>query len=347
MFNLDSIVRKNIKDLKPYSSARDEYSGEAQVWIDANENPFDTGVNRYPDPHQHDLKKMVGTVKGVSPSCLFIGNGSDEIIDLLFRMVCQPGKSNAIVLPPTYGMYAVAAQINDVEVRQVFLTSSFEVDVSAVLRAIDANTRLIFICSPNNPTGTLVQSSTIEQIATSFGGIVVVDEAYVDFVQQGGGAVELLARNPNIYVLQTLSKAWGLAGARIGIGVASPEIQRYMTKIKAPYNISSLNQQVAINSLEDMEGFKMKVELIMEERERLQKALSSFSCVVTVYPSDANFLLVKFKKVEEVFMHLKQNGIVARDRSGEKWCDGCIRITVGTPDENTYLLEVLNMYKEL
>lgn len=345
MFNLSGIVRKNIKELKPYSSARDEFSGDAGVWIDANENPFNTGVNRYPDPHQQDLKRCVGLVKGINPENIFLGNGSDEIIDLLFRIVCTPAESNVIVMPPTYGMYAVAAQVNDVEVKEVCLSKNFEVDVNGVLDAVDDDTRLIFFCSPNNPTGKLVDKSVIEQVAASFRGIVVVDEAYIDFALQEDSAVDLIGRYPNVYILQTLSKAWGLAGARVGIGIASPEIQGYMKKTKAPYNVNILSQQVALNSLEDQDGFRLKVSTIIEEREKLLVELGRLHMVKKVFPSNANFLLVQFYDSPRVFAYLIQNGIVARDRSKEKWCEGCIRLTIGTPDENGYLLEVLKSFK--
>lgn len=343
MFDLNSIVRKNILGLKPYSSARDDFSGEASLWIDANENPFDTGINRYPDPHQRDLKLLLGEIKGVASDELFIGNGSDEIIDLLFRMVCEPGKSNAIILPPTYGMYAVAAEINDVAIKKVFLNEDFSVDVKGVKEAIDDQTRLIFICSPNNPTGSLVPNAVVAELASSFNGIVVVDEAYVDFSPQSS-AITMINEYPNIYVMQTLSKAWGMAGARLGVGIGSVEIQAIMAKIKSPYNVNILSQQVAMNTLSDIEGFRMKLDTILEERVILAKELVALNIVEKVFPSEANFLLVKFRESAQVFAYLIANGIVARDRSKEKWCDGAIRLTVGTPEENSFLLEVLKSF---
>lgn len=343
MFNLNNILRENIKRLKPYSSARDDFSGEANVWIDANENPFNTGVNRYPDPHQRELKACLAQIKGVKPENVFIGNGSDEIIDLLYRVTCDPGKANAIVMPPTYGMYAVSAEINDVAINKVFLREDFSVDTEAVLASINDNTRLIFICSPNNPTGNLVPIDVIDKIASKFDGLVVVDEAYIDFTSSES-AVSLIDRYPNIFVMQTLSKAWGLAGARVGVGIGSKELLTVMDKVKAPYNVNILSQQVALNSLSDIDAFKTKVDIIIEQRDWLSEQLSKLDIVKKVYPSDANFLLVKFKYTQDVFKFLLDCGIVARDRSKEKWCDGCIRITLGTPDENELLVSALTQY---
>lgn len=343
MFNLNNILRENIKRLKPYSSARDDFSGKANVWIDANENPFNTGVNRYPDPHQRELKACLAQIKGVKPENVFIGNGSDEIIDLLYRVTCDPGKANAIVMPPTYGMYAVSAEINDVAINKVFLREDFSVDTEAVLASINDNTRLIFICSPNNPTGNLVPIDVIDKIASKFDGLVVVDEAYIDFTSSES-AVSLIDRYPNIFVMQTLSKAWGLAGARVGVGIGSKELLTVMDKVKAPYNVNILSQQVALNSLSDIDAFKTKVDIIIEQRDWLSEQLSKMDIVKKVYPSDANFLLVKFKYTQDVFKFLLDCGIVARDRSKEKWCDGCIRITLGTPDENELLVSALTQY---
>lgn len=344
MFDLNSILRENIRRVKPYSSARDDFSGEASVWIDANENPFNTGINRYPDPHQQEVKRLLAQIKGVDIENLFIGNGSDEIIDLLYRIVCEPSKSNAIILPPTYGMYAVSADINDVVVKKVYLNEDFSPNVEAILNAIDKETRIIFICSPNNPTGSIIPQDVIEKIAASFDGLVVVDEAYIDFAPEAT-VVGLIDRYPNIYVMQTLSKAWGMAGARLGIGIGSTAIQSVMAKVKAPYNVNILSQQVAVNTLGDVEGFRLKLQTILEEREWLQKELSTIDVVQKVYPSDANFLLVRFIDSDAVFKYLVGNGIVARDRSKEKWCEGCIRLTIGTPDENLFLLETLRTYK--
>ncbi len=343
MFNLNEIVRNNIKNLKPYSSARDDFSGEANVWIDANENPFNTGVNRYPDPHQRELKEMLSQIKGVKPENVFVGNGSDEIIDLLYRIVCEPGKANVVVMPPTYGMYAVSAEVNDVNIKRVFLKQDFTVDVNAVLEAVDVNTRLIFICSPNNPTGTLVPRDIVETIASKFDGLVVVDEAYIDFAP-AESAVSLIDRYPNIFVMQTLSKAWGLAGARVGVGIGSKELLAVMDKVKAPYNVNIISQQIALNTLSDMSSFNIKVETILEQREWLSGELAKLDIVEKVYPSAANFLLVRFKYMADVFQFLMDCGIVTRDRSKEKWCDGCIRITVGTPEENEILVGALNQY---
>ena len=343
MFDLNSILRENIKRLKPYSSARDDFSGEASVWIDANENPFNTGVNRYPDPHQRELKVCLAQIKGVKPENVFIGNGSDEIIDLLYRVTCDPGKANAIVMPPTYGMYAVSAEINDVAITKVFLREDFSVDTEAVLAAVNENTRLIFVCSPNNPTGNLVPIDVIETIASKFDGLVVVDEAYIDFTTSKS-AVSLIEKYPNIFVMQTLSKAWGLAGARVGVGIGSKDLLTVMDKVKAPYNVNILSQQVALNSLNDIEAFRAKVDIIVEQRDWLSAELSKLDIVEKVYPSDANFLLVKFKDTANLFQFLLDCGIVARDRSKEKWCEGCIRLTVGTPDENEMLVKALNQY---
>lgn len=346
MYNLNRILRENIKKLKPYSSARDDFEGEAQVWIDANESPFNTGVNRYPDPHQRELKARLAEVKDVAPTRIFVGNGSDEIIDLLYRLTCTPGQDNAIVMPPTYGMYAVAAAVNDVKVIEVCLCEDFSVDVDAVLASANEQTKLIFICSPNNPTGSVVPLTVIERIAQQFDGLVVVDEAYIDFTASAS-AVTLIERFPNVVVLQTLSKAWGMAGLRVGVGIAADEIVAVMDRVKAPYNVSTLSQQVALNSLNDMEVYRMKVDVIVEQREWLRAELVQIPMVENVYPSEANFLLVRMKNTNEVFQFLKECGIVARDRSKDKWCEGCLRFSVGTPDENALLVEALKQYVQL
>ena len=343
MYCLDSILRENIKRLKPYSSARDDFSGEASIWIDANENPFDTGVNRYPDPHQKELKARLATVKEVSVNSLFIGNGSDEIVDLLYRIVCQPSIDNVIVMPPTYGMYAVAAEINDVEVRKVYLKENFSIDEERLMASVDANTKLIFICTPNNPTGSVIPLEVVERIATNFKGILVVDEAYIDFTSEPSAAT-LVSRFPNIFVLQTMSKAWGLAGVRVGVGIASEELVKVLDKVKAPYNVSNLSQLKAIEALSSNQSFTQKLETILEQREVLAQELAELDVVEKVYPSAANFLLVRFKDTARVFSYLMQNGIVARDRSKEMWCDGCVRLTVGTPDENKQVVNVLTRY---
>jgi histidinol-phosphate aminotransferase len=342
-FNLDSITRDNVKKLVPYSSARDEFSGSNGVFLDANENPFNTGYNRYPDPHQKKLKEKIAELKGVETKNIFLGNGSDEAIDLLFRAFCEPGKSNVIILPPTYGMYEVAANINDIAVKKVLLQSDFQPDLNGILDAIDNNTRLIFFCSPNNPTANSFQPNQIEQVIRKFNGIVVVDEAYIDFsLQQSFTA--FVKKHPNLVVLQTFSKAWGMASLRLGMAFADEKIINILSKIKPPYNINGVTQQLALKALDNPEKTKKYILEIIAERAHLISELKSIKIVKHIYPSDANFILVKVDDAKSVYNYLVNENIVVRDRSRVELCEGCIRITVGTKEENDTLLNALKKF---
>lgn len=344
MFDLQKLLRENIKNLQPYSSARDEFKGNADVFLDANENAFGSpggeNYNRYPDSFQLELKKKIGSIKGLLPDCIFTGNGSDEVIDLLFRAFCRPGTDNVIVCPPTYGMYEVSANINDVFVKKAPLTAAFEPDLDQIAELIDENTKLLFLCSPNNPTGNSVHREDVEMILNNFSGIVVIDEAYINYSRQRSFISEL-TEYPNLVVLQTLSKAWGLAGIRVGMAFASPEIIEVLTKIKPPYNLSETSQQIAIRALDKLDKVNEWIKITVQEREKLSKALAGFSFVQKVYPSDANFLLVKVADARGIYDALMTNGIIVRDRSKVSLCEGCLRITVGTPEENEKLLETL------
>lgn len=347
MFDLDSIIRPNIRNLVPYSSARDEFTGEAKVFLDANENslgsPLLKWYNRYPDPHQQALKEKLSKIKGIAPSHIFLGNGSDEAIDILFRAFCEPGRHNVIVCPPTYGMYEVSAHINDVAVRKVPLTASFQLDLEAMEAAVDADTRIIWLCSPNNPTGNSIDRGDIEMILNNFDGIVVVDEAYINF-SRTRSFIPDLAEYPNLVVLQTLSKAWGLAALRVGMAFASEAIIGIMNRIKPPYNINEAAQQLASQALEEVEQVNEMIRILVTERDKLAASLEQHPLVRHVYPSDANFLLVQVDGGRNVYEYLLTQGIVVRDRSTTPGCADCIRITVGTPLENELLLKALDAY---
>ena len=347
MFDIHRIIRPNIKDLVPYSSARDEFTGEAKVFLDANENslgsPLLKWYNRYPDPHQQALKEKLSHIKGIDPAHIFLGNGSDEAIDILYRAFCEPGRHNVIVCPPTYGMYEVSAHINDVAVRKVPLTEVFQLDLEALEAAVDADTRIIWICSPNNPTGNSLDRGDIEMILNNFDGIVVVDEAYINFSRHRSFIPDL-ADYPNLVILQTLSKAWGLAALRVGMSFASADIIGIMNRIKPPYNINEAAQQLASEALEEVEQVNEMIRILVAERDRLAAALKQHPLVQHVYPSDANFLLVKVKGGRKVYDFLLTQGIVVRDRSTTPGCADCIRITVGTPTENELLLKALDAF---
>ncbi|GIL21685.1 MAG: histidinol-phosphate aminotransferase [Bacteroidota bacterium] len=340
MFNLQQLIRKNVLNLKPYSSARDEFKGQASVYLDANENPYDTGLNRYPDPHQIELKKKIASIKKVSPENILLGNGSDEPIDLLFRAFCETG-DNVVIPQPTYGMYSVSANINNVTIMDVNLTTQFDVDVEQTLKACNENTKLIFLCSPNNPSGNLLSFNRIEQILNQFNGLVIVDEAYIDFTDSEG-FVPLLKHYPNLVVLQTLSKAWGLAAIRLGICFAAKEIIDVLNKIKPPYNISLLSQQVALEALSKEDQKNEWVKQLVAERAWLKAELAKINRVIEVYPSEANFLLVKIHDAANVYQKLVDRGIIVRDRSRVTQCDNCLRITVGTPTQNQILIRELS-----
>ncbi|MBY0426153.1 MAG: histidinol-phosphate transaminase [Cytophagales bacterium] len=344
-FDLEKIVRPHILKVKPYSSARDEFSGSAEVYLDANENAFGSSSqeinNRYPDPLQWQVKEKIAQIKHVPKEQIFLGNGSDEPIDLIIRAFCTPGKDEIIQLPPTYGMYQVSAEINDVFINNVPLDEHFQIQTDKVINAIHANTKVIFICSPNNPSGNSVSVQSIETILRSFNGLVVIDEAYIDFSSQPS-FTQRLAEFPNLVVLQTFSKAWGLANLRVGMAFASLEIISLMNKIKPPYNIGGKTQEAALFALGFAHQTEAMVQEILEEREKLISALEGAPGVIQVYPSDSNFLLVKTTNAHGIYNALVSKGIIVRDRSKVYGCEGCLRVTVGTPEENERLLKEWN-----
>lgn len=348
-FELNRLVRDNIRTLTPYSSARVEHVGDARIYLDANENAFGPPVgirlNRYPDPLQASLKERIAAVNGVDPSQIFIGNGSDEAIDLLIRIFCRPGVDNILTCPPTYGMYEVAAGINDVAVKHARLDEGFGIDVPRVLTTIDPNTKIVFLCSPNNPTGNLLSHVSIRTIADAFDGIVVVDEAYIHYASRGSLVAELAAR-PNLVVLQTLSKAWGLAGLRVGLAFADADVIELLNKVKPPYNVSEAAQETALEALNDPRHLNETVKRTLAERKRLTEALSDLVCVERVYPSDANFLLVRVADARGLHRYLASKRIVVRDRSGLSGCEQCLRITVGTEQENDELILAIENYEK-
>jgi histidinol-phosphate aminotransferase len=353
MYQLNSILRENIKKLVPYSSARDEYKGKEGIFLDANENAFgapvsiagNTSLNRYPDPLQLAVKEKLSKIKGLPIENIFLGNGSDEAIDILYRAFCNPGKDNVIVCPPTYGMYEVSANINDVEVKKVpLLPETFQLDEEKILATIDGNTKLIFICCPNNPTGTGVAWETIKKIIESFSGIVVIDEAYINFASYRSLIPELL-NYPNIVILQTLSKAWGLAGLRVGMAFASEPIIDVFNKIKPPYNINVVSQELALKALDNLTQINDWIKIIVQEREKLSAEMALLPFVKKVYKSDANFILVKVVDAPALYYFLTQHQIVVRDRSKVVLCDDCLRITIGISAENVKLISILKKYK--
>jgi len=341
-FDLKRLIRPNIKTLKPYSSARDEFNAELELMtlLDANENPFKTNVNRYPDPQQREVKTILGLEKDITPECILLGNGSDEILDLIFRAFCNPGIDNIITVPPTYGMYKVLAGINDIENREVLLDTNFNIRTKAILDTIDAQTKLIFICSPNNPTGNSIAVENITFLLENYSGIVVIDEAYIDFTREESWITKLRSY-PNLIVTQTFSKAYGMAGIRLGMCFASCEIIEVLHKIKPPYNVNELTQQKALHRLRDMDVIQKEVTLIMEEREQLIKVLKSIPYIEKVYPTEANFILVKVDNVTRRYTALLKKGIVVRKRDTQPLCEGTLRFTVGTPDENELLIKTL------
>lgn len=334
-------ARPNILQLKPYSSARDEYSGEAMVFLDANENPWNQPWNRYPDPLQRELKKKVAQLKETDPSLIFLGNGSDEPIDLLIRIFCEPGQHNLVQIEPTYGMYAVAAGVNHIAVTGVPLSGDYQLDARRLLAAVNPATRIIFLCSPNNPTGNALDSAEMVKVILGFPGPVVVDEAYVDFSRKGS-LLPRLSEFPNLVVLQTFSKAWGMAGLRLGMAFAAPEIITLMNRIKYPYNLSSLTQRTALELLDTEARKEEWVHTLLTERDGLAAALASVPCVEKVWPSDANFLLVRVSDARKIYGLLTDRGIIVRDRSRILLCEESLRITVGTPGENEILIRALH-----
>ncbi|WP_251966404.1 histidinol-phosphate transaminase [Parabacteroides sp. AD58] len=339
-FDVNAWVRPNIRAMQPYSSARDEFHGTASVFLDANENPYNAPYNRYPDPMQWRLKEKVAEIKGVPKECILLGNGSDEPIDLILRAFCEPGKECMLTVDPTYGMYQVAAEINNVTCRKVKLTSDFQIDMPAFLSQIDDTVKAIYLCSPNNPTGNSLNRKDIYQILDTFKGIVVVDEAYIDFSSLPSYTKDL-SKYPNLVVFQTLSKAWGAAGIRLGMAFASPEIISVLNKIKYPYNVNQLTQEKALEILNNQETMKSQLTLILSERTRLQQELTAIPCVRKIYPTDANFILVDVGDADTVYQKLVDQGIIVRNRNKVVLCAGCLRITVGTEEENTALLNAL------
>lgn len=348
MFNLESLVRSNIKKLTPYSSARDEFSGEASVFLDANENalgsPLLKWYNRYPDPMQWKVKEKISFIKKLSKENIFLGNGSDEPIDILLRCFCEPAMDEVIVMPPTYGMYEVYANVNNVVVNKVPLTKDYQIDLEALENAIKPSTKIIWICSPNNPTGNSLDMQSIEMILNNFDGLVVIDEAYINFSRQKSFVADL-NDYPNLVVLQTLSKAWGLAGIRIGMAFASKEIISYLNKVKAPYNISVPVQELALKALDEVGQVNDMIKEIVDARNKLVENLLQLDQVVGINPSDTNFLLVQCKQSKKLYDFLLTQGIVVRDRSNVEYCEGCLRITVGNAKENESLLTAIKSFK--
>ena len=333
-------VRKNILDLKPYSSARDEFKGEAEIFLDANENPYPSDFNRYPDPLQWKVKEALASIKKVQPQQIFLGNGSDEAIDLIIRAFCEPYQNSILITDPTYGMYAVCADINAVPVIKVELTKEFDLDMNAIFRAIIPECKVIFLCSPNNPTGNLLSTKSILRILDEFEGIVVIDEAYIDFTSRES-FTQCLAAYPNLIILQTFSKAWGLAGLRLGMAFASTGLIEILNKIKYPYNVNIQTQEIALKALQAVDIKEKAVAEIIEQRTSLRNALLQLSITKEVYPSDANFLLVKMEDAPAVYRYLMDRKIIIRDRSKVTLCKNCVRITVGTPEENENLIAAL------
>jgi histidinol-phosphate aminotransferase len=343
MINWKDLVLPHILKLQAYSSARNEYSGDAKVFLDANENPFDKeqqNWNRYPDPLQKDIKNRLSAIKGIPSENVFLGNGSDEAIDLLFRIFCKGGQSNIITCPPTYGMYKVSASIHNVENIEVALTEDFQLNVKAILEAANDQSKMLFICSPNNPTGNSLRKDDVQNLLENFKGIVIIDEAYIDFSAQKSW-IHNLSKYPNLVVLQTLSKAWGLASARLGMAYANQELIKILNKVKPPYNISGPSQKLVLESLERKQDFDRQVRTILSERDSLVLLLQDIPGVKKVYFTDANFILVKINEAKTMYQKLIEKGIVVRDRSNVKLCNDCLRITVGTKEENNDLISTL------
>jgi len=343
-FDLNKLIRPNIAKLEAYSSARDEFSGAAKVFLDANENslgsPSLKWYNRYPDPHQKIVKDKIAVIKRIPAENIFLGNGSDECIDIIFRCFCEPGKDNVIICPPTYGMYEVSANINNVGIKKVPLLNDFQLDLIHLENAIDTNTKIIWICSPNNPTGNSINRVDIEMVLNNFSGLVVIDEAYINFAKQKT-FVQELSDYPNLIVLQTFSKAWGLAGLRLGTAFASAPIIEVMDRVKPPYNINQATQEIATKALDEIGQVNDMIKIIVDMRDALAEVFLSMPTVEKVYPSDANFILVKIKEARTIYEFLLTKGIVLRDRSNVALCENCLRITIGTEQENTLLIDAM------
>ena len=346
-FDLDKLIRDNIKRLVPYSSARHEFTGKASVFLDANENAFGSPLpekfNRYPDPLQWQLKFQLAKIKGVPAENIFIGNGSDEVIDLAYRIFCSPGTDSVIVCPPTYGMYEVSANINDVTIKKVNLTEDFQLDVEGILNAVDENTKLLFICSPNNPTGNNMNRADVEVLLNNFPGIIIIDEAYINYSKQKT-FIQELTEYPNLIVMQTLSKAWGLAALRLGLCYASMDIIDIFNKVKPPYNVNDASQQLGLEALQDTATVNNWIKQVVEQKEILVKEMQQLSFVEKIHPSDANFILVKVNNANKLYDFLSGNEVIVRNRSKDVHCANCLRITIGTPDENEVLINLLKSY---
>ncbi|MDX1463085.1 MAG: histidinol-phosphate transaminase, partial [Marinirhabdus sp.] len=339
-FKLDQLVRPNILTMTGYSSARDEYDSaeENMVFLDANENPFGNGVNRYPDPQQQQLKQLISGQRGILSTQILLGNGSDEVLDLLIRAFCEPNVDSVITVPPTYGMYGVLAKLNAIENKEVLLTATHQLDVAAILAAQDKNTKLLFVCSPNNPTGNLMQPEHIQELLENFNGLVVLDEAYIDFAQAESW-ISRLQSYPNLVITRTLSKAYGMAGIRLGICFASAEIIAVLNKIKPPYNVNELTQSRAISRLKDVAAVRNEIKQINREKSEMIKQLQNITYIETVYPSDANFLLIQVDDAHRRYEQLLKSGIVVRNRSNQPLCNNTLRFTIGTPEENQKLIQ--------
>jgi len=342
--NINKLLRTNIRDLQPYSCARDEFKGEASVYLDANENPYNAPYNRYPDPLQWEVKELLQEIKGVPAENIFLGNGSDEPIDLLYRAFCEPRTDNVVAIEPTYGMYKVSASINDVEYRKVLLDNNFQFTADSLLAATNLYTKIIWLCSPNNPTGNNLDRNEIIKLLKAFDGIVVLDEAYIDFAAEGSFS-QFLSEYPNLVILQTFSKAWGSAAIRLGMAFASTEIISVLNKIKYPYNINILTQKQALLALKNVATVKEWVKTLLEERVVLIEGLKKLAFIEHIYPTDANFVLVKVTDANAVYKYLVDKSIIVRNRNSVSLCFGCVRITVGTAEENKILLEELNNFK--
>jgi len=338
------LVRQNIRDLVPYSSARDEYTGESAIFLDANENPFNAPYNRYPDPHQLELKAKIGALKGLPVENIFLGNGSDEAIDLLYRVFCEPGEDNVVSIHPSYGMYQVCADINNIACKKVALNDDFSLDAKALVHAVDDKTKLLFICSPNNPTSNSFDAETILDLVKKLNVIVVVDEAYIDFSKRQS-LLEYVHEYPNLLILQTFSKAWGLAGIRLGMALGSREVIALMGKVKYPYNLNVLTLKFALDALKNKDKVDGWIAAVLEQRDLLERKLKKFRFVRQVYPSDANFLLVQVDKARKIYNYLVEKKIIVRDRSNVELCEGSLRITIGTDTENLALTDALMQYQ--
>ena len=343
-FNINNLIRENIKSLKPYSSARDEYKDATtaeMIFLDANENPFENGVNRYPDPQQNSVKDVLSKIKNIDKKNILLGNGSDEVLDLIFRAFCEPKEDNVVTLPPTYGMYAVLANLNNIENRKVLLNTDFQPEVDAILNVVDANSKILFLCSPNNPSGNSFTAEKVEYLLTNFKGLVVIDEAYIDFSEQESW-LKRMEEFPNLVITQTLSKAYGMAGIRLGVCYASAEIIQILNNIKPPYNINQLTQLRAINRLQNLEEVENEISQLISERNYLKKELECcVGFIEKVYPTDSNFLLIKVDDAAKRYKQLIEYGVVIRNRTNEPLCENCLRISVGISEENEKLLRTL------